>query len=219
MGVISVEQTDRMYWLGRYAERVYTTMKLYFRTYDTMIDAGEDYDRFCRALEIPNIYTSKEDFISRYSFDEEDVNSLMSNLKRAYDNAVVLREEIGTEALAYIQLAVYAMQRAEDSQAPLIEFQKVVDNLMAFNGICDDQILSENVRNLLKVGKRVERIDLYARLHESRENLEREICRLAGRIDRCSLKYHPESLDSLKSLIGQKELDYHRIIRQIEQIL
>ena len=203
MGVISVEQTDRLYWLGRYAERVYTTMKLYFRTYDTMIDAGEDYDRFCRALEIPNIYTSKEDFISRYSFDEEDVNSLMSNLKRAYDNAVVLREEIGTEALAYIQLAVYAMQRAEDSQAPLIEFQKVVDNLMAFNGICDDQILSENVRNLLKVGKRVERIDLYARLHESRENL----------------KYHPESLDSLKSLIGQKELDYHRMIRQIEQIL
>ena len=59
MGVISVEQTDRLYWLGRYAERVYTTMKLYFRTYDTMIDAGEDYDRFCRALEIPNIYTSK----------------------------------------------------------------------------------------------------------------------------------------------------------------
>lgn len=134
MGVISVEQTDRLYWLGRYAERVYTTMKLYFRTYDTMIDAGEDYDRFCRALEIPNIYTSKEDFISRYSFDEEDVNSLMSNLKRAYDNAVVLREEIGTEALAYIQLAVYAMQRAEDSQAPLIEFQKVVDNLMALTG-------------------------------------------------------------------------------------
>ena len=135
-------------------------------------------------------------------------------------NAVVLREEIGTEALAYIQLAVYAMQRAgRTGQAPLIEFQKVVDNLMAFNGICDDQILSENVRNLLKVGKRVERIDLYARLHESRENLEREICRLAGRIDRCSLKYHPESLDSLKSLIGQKELDYHRMIRQIEQIL
>ena len=40
MGVISVEQTDRLYWLGRYTERVYTTMKLYFRTYDTMIEAG-----------------------------------------------------------------------------------------------------------------------------------------------------------------------------------
>ena len=43
-----------------------------------------------------------------------------------------------------------------------------------------DHILNENVRNLLKVGKRVERIDLYARLHENKENLHREICRLAG---------------------------------------
>ena len=40
----------------------------------------------------------------------------MSNLKRAYDNAVVLREEIGTEALSYIQLAIYAMQKAAKSQ-------------------------------------------------------------------------------------------------------
>ena len=34
MGVISVEQTDRLYWLGRYAERVYTTVRLYFLTFD-----------------------------------------------------------------------------------------------------------------------------------------------------------------------------------------
>lgn len=219
MGVISVEQTDRLYWLGRYTERVYTTMKLYFRTYDTMIEAGEDYRRFCQALEIPDIYASSEDFICRYSFDETDVNSLMSNLKRAYDNAVVLREEIGTEALSYIQLAIYVMQKAAKSQGPLIEFQKVLDNLMAFNGICDDQILSENVRNLLKVGKRVERIDLYARLHESRDNLNREICRLTGRIDRCSLKYRRKALDSLNRLVKEEELDYCGLIRQIEQIL
>ncbi len=39
-------------------------------------------------------------------------------------------------------------------------------------------------------------------------------------VQTCALPiYHPESLDSLKSLIGQKELDYHRMIRQIEQIL
>lgn len=90
---------------------------------------------------------------------------------------------------------------------------------MAFNGICDDQILSENVRNLLKVGKRVERIDLYARLHESRDNLKREICRLTGRIDRCSLKYRRKALDSLNRLVKEEELDYCGLIRQIEQIL
>ncbi|MEE3395254.1 MAG: hypothetical protein VZQ97_04965, partial [Candidatus Onthomonas sp.] len=33
--------------------------------------------------------------------------SVYSNLIRAYDNAIVLREEIGSLTLSYIQLAVY----------------------------------------------------------------------------------------------------------------
>lgn len=28
MGIISVENTDRLYWLGRYSERVYSTIQL-----------------------------------------------------------------------------------------------------------------------------------------------------------------------------------------------
>ncbi len=29
MGVISIEHTDRLYWLGRYTERVYTTNRFF----------------------------------------------------------------------------------------------------------------------------------------------------------------------------------------------
>lgn len=38
MGVISVEQTDRLFWLGRYTERVYTTISLFSARVDRMID-------------------------------------------------------------------------------------------------------------------------------------------------------------------------------------
>ena len=38
MGIISLEQKDRLLWLGRYTERVYTTLKLYSYTYDALID-------------------------------------------------------------------------------------------------------------------------------------------------------------------------------------
>ena len=220
MGIISVEQTDRLYWLGRYTERVYTTMRLYFITYDTLIDqVAKDHQEFCRKLDIPDIYTSPEDFCQRYAFDEQDPNSMMSNLKRAYDNAIVLREEIGSEALAYIQLALYEMQKAQVSHAPLMEFQRVIDNLMAFWGICDDQILSENVRNILKVGKRVERIDLYGRLHRDKQDLLREIHRLTGRIARCNLKYSQDVLDNLVLLADREEPDYHAIVVTVEKIL
>lgn len=220
MGIISVEQTDRLYWLGRYTERVYTTMRLYFVTYDSMLDQlAQGYEEFCKSLDIPNIYTSSEDFCRRYAFDEQDSNSMMTNLLRAYDNAIVLREEIGSEALSYVQLAIYEMQKASISQAPLIEFQKVLDNLIAFWGICDDQILSENVRNIIKVGKRVERIDLYGRLHRDKKDLSREIHRLTGRIPRCNLKYRQEVLDNLNHLLESDDLDYSQIVTQVERIL
>lgn len=90
---------------------------------------------------------------------------------------------------------------------------------MAFWGICDDQILSENVRNILKVGKRVERIDLYGRLHRSKEDLTREIHRLTGRIGRCNLKYSQEVLDDLNEYLKEENLDYPKIVSRVEQIL
>ena len=220
MGIISIEQTDRLYWLGRYTERVYTTMRQYFITYDQLLDEeGLEYADFCRRLEIPNIYESSEDFCARYPFDENDANSIVSNLRRAYDNAIVLREEIGSEALAYIQLAIYEMQKAAASPAPLLEFQRVLDNLMAFWGICDDLIASENVRNILKVGKRVERIDLFGRLHSSREDLTREISRLTGRVKRCRLHFRQDVLDDLNKMVMEEELDYRRIVRTVEAFL
>ena len=92
-------------------------------------------------------------------------------------------------------------------------------DLMAFWGIVDDQIASENVRNILKVGKRVERIDLYGRLHSSREKLAWEIHRLIGRVQRCNLKYSPEILEHLLDILVEEDLDYRRIVVKIEQFL
>ena len=112
MGVKSVENIDRLYWLGRYSERVYTTLKLYGQRFDSMLEEGEEgYDEFCRSLDIPNVYTSAENFRQQYPFGKEDPNSIYSNLIRAYDNAIELREEIGSETLAYIQLAVYELKK------------------------------------------------------------------------------------------------------------
>lgn len=62
-------------------------------------------------------------------------DSLISNLNRAYDNAVVLRESIGSEALSYIQMSVYDMEKAAKSEVPLLEFQQVLVNIHAFWGI------------------------------------------------------------------------------------
>lgn len=220
MGIISVENTNRLYWLGRYSERVYTTIRLFAVSFDDMIDNYIDsYADFCKSLDIPNIYTSKENFVERYCFDEEDPNSIYSNLMRAYDNCVTLREELGSETVSYIQLAVYELQRARVSEAPLIELQKVVDNILAFWGIVDDSIDSQNVRNIIKVGKRIERLDLYGRLHMPREEMLREVHRLAGRIPQSCLKYRADYLRELERLVEDTEIDYYTIVMKVDNLL
>lgn len=220
MGVKSVEKMDRLYWLGRYSERVYTTIKLYGQKFDSMIEEGAGgYDEFCRSLDIPNVYQSAEDFRNRYPFGKDDPNSIYSNLIRAYDNAIELREEIGSETLAYVQLAVYELNKAAESEAPMIEFQNILDDILAFWGIVDDMIEDEATRNIIKVGKRVERIDLYGRLHADRVSMSREVHRLTGRIPRTGLHYNEKVVENLNELTVDEELNYPAIVWEVERIL
>lgn len=220
MGIISVEQVNRLYWLGRYTERVYTTVRMYIKSFDTMIDKLADiYDEFCDMIDIPNIYTSSEDFMKRYPFDTENPDSIFSNLNRAYDNAIVLRESITSEALAFIQLAIYDMNRAKESQAPLIELQQLMDHILAFWGIVDDQIDSKENLDIIKIGKRIERIDLYARLGVSKDELRREVHRMVPRVMKSGISYDEVKLELIYQLVEAPELDYGRIATIVENII
>ena len=220
MGAITIEKADRLYWLGRYSERVYTTLKLYCDGYDSMIDVSEDfYVRICDMLEIPNIYASKGDFISRYGYDRSDPNSIISNLLRGYDNAIVLRDEIGTETLGYIQMALYSVESAAVSDAPVLHLQKAVDNLLAFWGCVDDQIDHFAIRGVMKFGKRVERLDLYLRFHQSPHELRRAYNRMLPRSRESRLPVNWAAMDELKELLQGEEIDYERALNCLGRIL
>lgn len=220
MGIISIEHTGRLFWLGRYSERVYTTLKIFADQYDSMLDLKEEeYKEFCIRQDIPDIYRSAEDFAERYCFDEDDPNSIISNLARAYDNAVVMREEIGSMTLSYIQMAVYAMNKAKQSDAPIFELQHVRDNIVAFWGIVDDSIDDEHVRSMIKLGKRVERLDLYARMHMDKEELLREAGKLNRRIDRTGLNYSRKCLAHINYLVQEDEIDYKELVKEVEELM
>ncbi len=220
MGVITVDKADHLYWLGRYSERVYTTLKLYCDGYDSMLDADEDfYKKLCVMLDIPNIYTSRDDFLQRYGYDRQDYNSIISNLTRAYDNAIVMRDEIGTETLGYIQMAVYSMDAASVSSAPMIQLQKVVDHLLAFWGCVDDQIDGYCIRGIMKFGKRVERLDLYLRFHMDPNEVRRTYRRMLPRARESQLPINQTAMDALKRYIEAPEMDYEGALSALLEIL
>ncbi|MEE0954234.1 MAG: alpha-E domain-containing protein [Eubacterium sp.] len=219
MGTISVNQENELFWLGRYTERVYTTLGKYAKYFDSMIDTDSIYQSFCQRMEIPDIYQSNEDFLQRYGYDESNPDSLISNLQRGYNNAVILREVIGSGALSYIQLAVYAIRKAAVSEAPVLELQKVRDNILAFWGSCDDSIFEAVVRDFIKTGRRLERVDLYARMHYPEARMKEAIKRLIGyRLVRSGAGIDQEKLSFLEKCSDPevKDMDYDRIIEAAE---
>ena len=99
MGIISLERIDNLIWLGLYSERIYLTIKEFFSCYDKMLDDPNLYKEYCYALQIPMIYENPKDFIDRYVCDPTISDSLLSNLFPAYDNCIVLRNEIDEKSV------------------------------------------------------------------------------------------------------------------------
>lgn len=205
MGSISLEKINGLYWMGRYTERVFTTLQVFNKIYDRMIDQDDfAYDEFCHRLTIPNIYTSKEDFIKRYLFDESNPDSLLANMYRAYDNAIIHREDISSEVLAYIHMALDVLKSSKDSLTPLWSLQPLTDDLFAFWGSVEDYV-EEEVRDIMKVGKMVERLDLYLRLDMEYPLVEREFCRLRARVNKLHVEYNKAALEQLSEIIDKRE--------------
>ena len=179
---------------------------MFFHIYDKMIEQPEGiYAKYCERLNIPNIYTSNRQFVRSYLFGEDNPDPVLSNMKRAYDNAVVLRDELSSTVLFYVQLALDTFESCRKTTAPLLELQQVIDYLLAFWGGADDYVEQEDCRNILKCGKYVERLDLCIRLDYHTKDLEKEYRKLCNRLEKTNLIYHQASLDRLEEIIFREE--------------
>ena len=207
MGAISIEKANRLFWLGRYAERVLTTLITYFEFYDEMIDGDEKaYRIYCKKIAIPDVYKSKEDFQQKYLFDGQNPDSVISNMERAFDNGVVMRGELGTYTLAYIQMALDVLKgEGGRTDAPLYDLQQVIDYLNAFWGCMDDQVEDQVCRNIIKCGKYLERLDLYMRLGYPAKAVEKEFSKFLNRLHQSGLSYRKENEAKLAEIIGLGE--------------
>ena len=83
------------------------TLHQFRKCYDQMIDGKpEDYQSFWDKLDAASIYSSSDEFTLGMLYDENNPSSILSALNRAMDNAILLREDIFTETLSYIELSI-----------------------------------------------------------------------------------------------------------------
>jgi uncharacterized alpha-E superfamily protein len=186
MGTITVEYSSNLYWLGRYVERAYTTLNTFFNYYDKTLDKDKDsYKEFLDRLDIDDKYGDYRSFIRGYLYDDADCFTISSSFRFAHDNAIVCRNVIGSEALAYIQLAIDAFRASGSDKNPRLSLMPVIDYLLAFWGSVDDKIASGEARTIVKCGKLVERLDLYFRFSYNHKLINSEyekLCYLLSRV-------------------------------------
>ncbi len=219
MGIISIEKANDLFWLGRYSQRVYSTIKKYYNGFDEMLDGNiMAYHEYCDAMNIPDIYGSKENFVKQYPYDTENPDSIISNLYRAYDNAMVMRDYISSESLAYIQLAIFDIKSAKGSDAPLITLQDTVDHLLAFWGCIDENVDDAETRNLIKLGKMVELLDIELRLELDKAAVKRTFTRMRSYMGRTDIIRDESAYYALAYEITREDIHFKKALDDLMHV-
>jgi len=170
---ISKAKANHLFWMGRYAERVYLALHFLRKHYDIMIDEDSyAYNDFCYKMGIQNRYSSGEQFAESYLYDVENPDSIINMLERVNDNAVLLREEIKSETLSYVKMSISFMKKAKEDGCILPELQSITDFILAFWGSVDERINNAEIRKIIKFGKFVENADLHIRFGYSFDRIE-----------------------------------------------
>ena len=209
MSTISKEHSEHLYWLGRYTERFFTTLKALDKMFDKMIGRTHVYTEYLNYFGIADTYTDDREFIRSFLFDMHNLNSAASCLERAYDNGIVLREEISTESLSFLQMAKDTLKKAEDSSSIRLSLLPIEDIIYSFWGSVNEHIYDDEIRNIIYIGKTVERLDLYMRMNYPYEKVKLEYVRLLKNLRRVPkdtpYRYNTAHLSVLEETLGTAE--------------
>ncbi len=187
MGAITGLNISNLFWLGRYVERVFTTLNSFFKYADSFIEGGDAaYEKYLRDINVPDIYGSAEVFFKKYVFDLSNPNSIASNLDRALGNGIVLRETIKTPSLSYLQMAMDRFRACEGTEKIRYDMLPVRDDIYAFWGSIDSNMTDGDALRIIHLGKAVERADMYVRLGYPQEEISVQLENLVKHVARYS---------------------------------
>ncbi len=199
--VITADKANRLYWLGRYAERVYLSLHLLRRYYDRVLDGDiEDLHEYYEYLNMGKENISREFQLSQL-YDCDNICSIATSIAMAQDNGIFLRRDITSESLSYIQMSHALLEECSaDQEKNITRLQPVTDYMLAFFGSVDERVFDKQIKKLLKIGKLIENLDMHIRfnypffrIQEAYETLKEDISMVSTAVDTKSM----ERLDNL----------------------
>ena len=174
--------------------------------YDRMIDGDpKDYEEYYQKLDISDLYGNDEAFRLGQMYDPQNVGSLISGLELANDNAIVLREEIKSESLSYIQMSLCHIQQCAARQEKNITvLQPVTDWALAFWGSTGQRMQNMKALVLLYLGRRIEDIDMMIRFNYPFNRIEMNYSLLTKYLQEYECFYDSHIKSQLDSILTEE---------------
>lgn len=209
--LISEWNANSLFWLGRYVQRVYLTLHLLRKCYDRMIDGSRsEYDDFWKILDADKIYERASEFREGMMYDESNAGSVYSSLQKAMDNAMLLRQDISSETLSYLEMSVAKLKKCKEAgMENITDLQQITDWSMAFWGSAEQKMSNHKMLNLMLLGRNVENMDMLLRFNYS----PARIAQAFESIEKCTTGIRhlidEDNEAQLKQLVVEKSYDAH----------
>ena len=118
---------------------------------------------------------------------------------KAMDNAILLREEIMSETLSYLEMSVALIKKCrEEKNTNVMQLQPVIDWSLAFWGAAEQRLHNHKALYIMMMGRNIENLDMLLRF-------EYDYSRIAQAYD--SVKHYSRLLPGLLDENMESQLD------------
>ena len=225
--IISATKANRLYWLGRYECRVYLTLHQLNKCFDEMIDGEpDDYTEFWSKLDATGIYKTNEEFTFGMLYDDTNPCSVLSAQKFAMDNAILLREDIMSETLSYLEMSVALLKKCkQEATVNISHLQPVIDWALAFWGSAEQRLQNHKTLDIMMIGRNIENLDMqirfnypFRRVALAYDSLKRYCKNMSGALDE-NISSQLDSLITLEKYdLGNDEYKT-KLIKYVNQLV
>lgn len=169
---------ESIYWMSRYVERAENVARFVDVNLKLMLDSPGGLSQQWQPL--VNISGDDQDFAKRYNgatdrnviqfltFDRQNLNSILSCLRAARENARTVREIISSEM--WLQLNEFylrvkdAAEHGADIKLPLDFFNRIKHESHLFAGVTDATMTHSEAWHFCQLGQKLERADKTSRI-------------------------------------------------------
>src|SRR2546430_13819148 len=178
---------DSMYWMARYVERAEHVARMLLINSNLLMDVGDlaphvqqrQWKSVLDVMRLGDVPVGRDTIAARIqqymTFSVDNPSSLLTCLTRARENARAIRESISAEMWESLN-SLYWSIKADDAQGRFDEshedfYRSIMTGSMLFQGLTDQTLTHDQRWLFAQLAKYFERIDVTARILETRFNI------------------------------------------------